>query len=151
MKKETLFIVGVAAVLAYLYLRPKKQAAPKAAVVDMPPPQLEIPNQTGKPAVGIKPPITIDDLSKKNPSDIQMQVEIIKPQERPEIKEPIFIPATNVWPNIYDRGVGRSLPTKADDVYYASFSGQCSENIQTACRCVKEKDARYRLDVPKML
>lgn len=151
MKKETLLVVGIAAVLAYLYFMPKKKAPIKNAVVDMPPPQLDVPKPLVKNAPGIKPPVTIDDLSKKNPSDIQMQIEIIKPQERPEIKEPIFISATNVWPNIYDRGVGASLPTKGDDKYYASFAGPCSENIQTACRCVKENDSRYKLDIPKML
>ena len=148
MKKETLFVVALAGVLAYLYFmkKDKKQDVVKPADIN-PQPKPSIPKLATNPVV--KSPVTVDDLSKKPvPADKYAYTEVMD-IKRPEIKEPVVIEPINLIPNIYDRGVGAKLNINPDQMY-ASFSGQCSENIQTACRCVKSKDSRYKLDIPQL-
>lgn len=157
MKKETLFVAGLAGILIYLYFKASKKKDKGTIKAELPPPQLgggqepTLTTKTTNQNASVKTPITVDDLSKKEILTVVPQV-LVAPAESPsKLKEPIFIRATNVWPNIYDRGVGAPMPIKRlDDQYYASFAGPCSENMMNACRCVKEKDKKYKLDIPKL-
>lgn len=151
MKKETLLVIGLAGLLTYLYLRNKKKK--EQNISGNMTPSLAASDVIPKTTVDLKAPVTLEDLSKKPATPMAtMEPTVVIPKQEPVIKEPIYIPSSNLWPNIYDRGVGAPLPTKApQDQYYASFAGACSEDIQTACSCVKEKDQRYRLDIPNLL
>ena len=158
MKKETLFVAGLAGILIYLYFKASKKKDEGTIKAEMPPPQLgggqepTLTTKTTNQTATVKKPITVDDLSKKDVLQVVPQA-LVAPETKPsKLKEPIFIRASNLWPNIYDRGVGAPMPIKGvEDKYYASFAGPCSENLLNACRCVKEKDSRYKLDIPKLL
>jgi hypothetical protein len=93
-----------------------------------------------------KRPISVGDLSKKQPISIPTKLEVMPDVLKPELKEPILMPAANLIPNVYDRGVNQPL----GDQYYASFAGTCSENIQNACKCTSTKKEKYQIDIPKL-
>lgn len=68
------------------------------------------------------------------------------------VKEPITIAATNLVPNIYDRGIGAPLPVNANgNEGFYNLSGVCSENIQSACKCADRPKENYKLDIPSFL
>lgn len=101
------------------------------------------------PPIGIaKAPITVEDLSLKLKQTIPTSEYVMPVLEKPTLREPISIPATNLIPNIYDRGVNQ--PLAPNDQYYASFAGSCSEDLQTACKCATTKKEKYKLDIPKL-
>lgn len=82
-----------------------------------------------------------NDVLRKNPVVVE---DIVVP-----IKQPITIPATNLIPNVYDRGVGQFVDFSGSDRYY-NMSGVCSESVADACRCsVKDKES-YKLDIPTL-
>ena len=67
-------------------------------------------------------------------------------------KEPISIPAINLIPNVYDRGIGMEMPVNADGGQgYYNMSGFCSENMQNACRCADKVKDDNKLDIPSFL
>ncbi len=151
MKRDTLLLLAAAGIIAYFLFKPKKkeEAKPAESKDDKKGPAkdkiggpyaLPLPPQNGQ---LIRHSLNLGDLVKKP---------VYYPREnriRPELKEPVIIQPVNLIPNVYDRGVGAKLSFDSDK-YYASFSGPCSENIQTACRCVKEKDTRYKQDIPQL-
>jgi hypothetical protein len=93
-------------------------------------------------------PVTVDDLSKKvKPAFVKTDY-VMPDIVKPAYKEPIQMPALNLVPNIYDRGVNQPLPNK--DAYYASFAGQCSEDMQTACACASARKEKFSIDIPKL-
>jgi hypothetical protein len=93
-----------------------------------------------------KNPLQVDDFSKKQPVFVTPKLDVMPDVLKPELKEPISMPAANLIPNVYDRGVNQPLPDK----YYASFAGTCSENIQSACKCTSKKSEKYQIDLPKL-
>ena len=93
-----------------------------------------------------KNPLLVGDMNKKSPAYINPKLQVMPDIIKPELKEPISMPANNLIPSVYDRGVNQPLP----DQYYASFAGTCSENIQSACKCTSSKNEKYQIDIPKL-
>lgn len=152
MKSRDILLITVIGLAAYYLLMGKKKPLKKE---DMPAGKggsaTPIFKGNGAPQPQPRPTptvVTVDDLSKKvKPAFVQTDY-VMPAIQKPAYKEPIQIPALNVVPNIYDRGVNQPLPNK--DAYYASFAGQCSEDIQTACACSSTKKEKFSIDIPKL-
>jgi hypothetical protein len=97
---------------------------------------------------GFKKPVTVDDLSLQLKPVMQPQEFVMPTLEKPALREPIEIPATNLIPNVYDRGVNAPLPM--NDKYYASFAGTCSSSMENACKCASTRKDKYQIDLPKL-
>lgn len=152
MKSRDILLITVIGLVAYYLLMGKKKPLKKE---DMPAGKggsaTPVFKGNGAPQPQPRPTptvVTVDDLSKKvKPAFVQTDY-VMPDIEKPAYKEPIQMPALNLVPNIYDRGVNQPLPNK--DAYYASFAGQCSEDIQTACACASTKKEKFSIDIPKL-
>lgn len=132
MKNRDILLLGGAALLAYLLLRRKKRpmmASDIKTTVSAP-----TPAPTAKAA--------FSSVLKKNPVVVE---DIVVP-----VKKPIMIPATNLIPNIYDRGVGQDVDFGASGEKYYNMSGICSENVAQACNCSVKNKESYKLDIPTL-
>lgn len=67
-------------------------------------------------------------------------------------KEPVLIPASNLIPNVYSRGINQPIPLEvsANGDRYFNMSGTCSQNIESACKCTAKTKNRYKLDIPNI-
>jgi hypothetical protein len=153
MKTRNILLLAGVGYLAWLYFRNKKKPLKaedlSAGKNGSPAPLLKgngAPEAPTSPA--LKQPITVDDLSMKVTPVFDVQPMAMPILEKPALREPIVMPATNLIPNTYDRGVGQPLPM--NDQYYASFAGVCSENIESACKCAGQRKEKYKLDIPKL-
>jgi hypothetical protein len=123
---QTLVVVGIAAVAAYMLLRKRP-----LSVADLPSDKaapLPNPLQTG---------ITVSELKKKG------NMELSFTGFKSPVKQPLYIKPRNVVPSIYDRGIG-------DEVnFYGNLQEGATVNISNAC---KATDRRNRLptELPKI-
>lgn len=132
MKNRDILLLGGVALLAYLLLRRKKRpmmASDIKTTVSAP-----TPAPTAKAA--------FSSVLKKNPVVVE---DIVVP-----VKKPIMIPATNLIPNIYDRGVGQDVDFGASGEKYYNMSGICSESVAQACNCSVKNKESYKLDIPTL-
>lgn len=142
METRTIVGIGVIALLAYYLFKGKKVVTLADIKVVKNPSVPRLPTQPIKVTVNNK----VDDVVlRKSP----LLIEDI----RVPVKRPIFIPATNSIPNVYDRGVGQPLAFSAsainEDSYY-NMAGVCSESTQNACRCSVERVKKNRLEIPQL-
>jgi len=154
MKSRDILLIAVIGLAAYYLLMGKKKPLKKE---DLPAgsggSKAPTMKGTGAPTSptgngGQKSPVTVDDLSKRvKPAFVA--TDYVMPQiEKPALRKPVEIQALNVIPSVYDRGVNQPLANK--DQYYASFAGQCSEDIQNACKCASTKKEKFQIDIPKL-
>jgi len=153
MKTRNILLVAGVGLLAWWFLKNKKKPLTKedlsAGQGGSPAPLLKGNGAPEAPAAStLKQPLTVDDLSKKQTVALEIKNYVVPVLEKPTLKEPIAIPATNLVPNMYDRGVGQPLPM--NDQYYASFAGVCSENMESACKCTSQRKEKFKLDLPKL-
>lgn len=153
MKTRNILLLAGVGYLAWLYFRNKKKPLKaedlSAGKNGSPAPLLKGNGAPQAPAMPtVKQALTVDDLSKKVAQDLPVKNLVTPEILKPTFKKPIDIPATNLIPSVYDRGVGQPLPM--NDQYYASFAGVCSENMESACKCVAGKKEKYQLDLPKL-
>ncbi len=152
MKSRDILLLAGVGLLAWWLLRDKKKPLMKEDLSagkggsDAPPFKGAQDKKAPNPYRLRKNPISVDDLSKKQPVFVTPKLDVMPDVLKPELKEPISIPAANLIPNVYDRGVNQPLP----DQYYASFAGVCSEDIQSACKCTSTKSEKYQIDLPKL-
>lgn len=154
MKSRDILVLAVIGLAAYYLLMGKKKPLKKE---DLPAGSggsaAPVIKGTGAPQAptsngGQKTPVTVQDLSKRTKPTFVPTDYVMPDIEKPALKQPIEIPALNLIPNVYDRGVNQPLPNR--DQYYASFAGQCSEDIQTACKCASNKTEKFKIDIPKL-
>jgi hypothetical protein len=139
MKTRTIVGIGAIALLAYLLLRKKKGVELSNIKVDK--------NAPAPPT----PTASLTVVKSDAPVNLKSSPILLEDIKVP-VKEPIFIPATNSIPNVYDRGVGQPLAFSANgnqESFY-NMSGYCSENVQNACRCSAGRTGKYTLDVPQL-
>jgi hypothetical protein len=151
MNNKTLVGIGVVALLAYYLFRKKDKKVVKKE-------DLQASKNSPAPILAnLKRQLTIDDI--KTPSTGNSGSGGVVQIRRPRVvledikvgaKEPIVIGATNLVPNIYDRGVGKTLSLSGEDGFYINMSGTCTENIQMACKCSEREKPAYKLDVPML-
>jgi hypothetical protein len=123
---QTLVVVSIAAVAAYMLLRKKGVSVSDIPSVKAAP--LPNPLQTG---------ITVSELKKKG------NMELSFTGFKSPVKQPLYIKPRNVVPSIYDRGIG-------DEVnFYGNLQEGATVNISNAC---KATDRRNRLptELPKI-
>ena len=140
MKTRTIVGLGAIALLAYLLLKKKK----KNVVLS----DIKVDSTAPAPAT---PSASVSVSKSSSPVNLKRSPVLIEDIKVPA-KEPIFIPAINSIPNVYDRGVGQPLAFSANgkvESFY-NMSGYCSENVQNACRCSSEKTGKYTLDIPQL-
>ena len=154
MKTRDIIIVAGLGLLAYYLLMGKKKPLMKE---DLPAgsggSKAPLLKGNGAPEAPVKSPaqktpLTVEDLSLKIKPSLPVQEYVMPTLEKPTLKEPISIPANNLIPNVYDRGVNQ--PMAVNDQYYASFAGNCSENMQNACKCASTRKEKFKLDIPKL-
>lgn len=123
---QTLVVVGIAAVAAYMLLRKKP-----LSVADLPSDKaapMPTPLQTG---------ITVSELKKKGNMELNFT------GFKSPVKHPLYIKPRNVVPSIYDRGIG-------DEVnFYGTYEGGATVNISKACKAADTTD-RLRSELPKI-
>lgn len=132
MKTKDILLVGGVALIAYLLLRRRK----RPMVVS----DIKTTVSAPTPAPSVK--AAFNDVLRKNPVVVE---DIVVP-----VKKPIMIPATNLIPNIYDRGVGQAVDFGASGERYYNMSGICSENVAEACKCSVKTKESYKLDIPTL-
>lgn len=154
MKTRDILLIGGLGVLAYYLLTRKKPDLTKedlsAGKGGSPKPTFPSQPKLATPPLNpnAKQPITVEDLSLKIKPVIPTQEYVMPQLEKPTLREPILIPATNLIPSVYDREVNQ--PIAPNDQYYASFAGTCSEDMQSACKCASTRKEKYQLDIPKL-
>jgi hypothetical protein len=123
---QTLVVVGIAAVAAYMLLRKKP-----LSVADLPSDKaapLPNPLQTG---------ITVSELKKKGNMELNFT------GFKSPVKQPLYIKPRNVVPSIYDRGIG-------DEVnFYGNLQEGATVNISNACKATDRRN-RLRTELPKI-
>ena len=140
METRTILGLGALALLAYLLLRKKKGIELSNIKVDKNAPAPSTPT------------VSLTVVKSDAPVNLKSSPVLLEDIKVP-IKKPIFIPAINVIPNVYDRGVGQPLAVSANasqESFY-NMAGYCSENVQNACRCTAGRTGKYTLDVPQLL
>jgi hypothetical protein len=139
MKTRTIVGLGAVALLAYLLLRKKKGVQLSDIKVDKNAPAPSTPTAS----------VTV--VKSDAPVNLKSSPVLIEDIKVP-VKRPIYIPAINSIPNVYDRGVGQPLDMAANaskESFY-NMSGYCSENLQNACRCSAARTGKYTLDIPQL-
>ena len=139
MKTRTIVGLGAVVLLAYLLLRKKKGVELSNIKVDKNAPAPSTPTAS----------VTV--VKSDSPVNLKSSTVLLEDIKVP-IKNPIFIPAINVIPNVYDRGVGQPLAfsgNRSQESFY-NMSGYCSENVHNACRCSVARTGKYTLDVPQL-
>lgn len=132
MKNRDILLLGGVALLAYLLLRRRK----RPMVVS------DIKTTVSAPTPAPSAKAAFNDVLKKNPVLVE---DIVVP-----VKKPIMIPATNLIPNVYDRGVGKDVDFGASGEKYYNMSGICSESVAQACNCSVKNKESYKLDIPTL-
>ena len=132
MKTKDILLLGGVALLAYLLLRRRKRPVMAS----------DIKTTVSAPTPAPSAAAAFNDVLKKNPVVVE---DIVVP-----VKKPIVIPATNLIPNIYDRGVGQPVALGAGGERYYNMSGICSESVASACKCTVETKESYKLDIPTL-
>jgi hypothetical protein len=123
---QTLVVVGIAAVAAYMLLRKKP-----LSVADLPSDKaapLPNPLQTG---------ITVSELKKKG------NIELNFTGFKSPVKQPLYIKPRNVVPSIYDRGIGEEVN------FYVNLQEGATVNISNACKATDRRN-RLRTELPKI-
>lgn len=151
MNNKTLLGIGVVALLAYLYVRKRDKKVLKVE-------DIKAPKNAPLPVVAdLKKQLMLSDI--KKPSNGNSGKGGIVQVKRPRVvledikvgaKKPVVIGATNLIPNVYDRGVGQTLSVSGDNAFYQNMSGDCSQNIQEACKCSEKAKPAYKLEVPSL-
>jgi hypothetical protein len=139
MKTNTIVGLGAIALLAYLLLRKKKGVELSNIKVDKNAPAPSTPTAS----------LTV--VKSDAPVNLKSSAVLLEDIKVP-VKRPIYIPAINSIPNVYDRGVGLPLEMSANgsqETFY-NMSTYCTENTQNACRCSANRTRKYDLDVPKL-
>lgn len=143
MNRKTVFTIAALGILAYWLLRKKPQAKEIGQAPDV---------KTGDKTIeGVdkgtvaQTTATLKAMGVTVPKKVLLQVEDIKVP----VKDPIYVSPVNLAPNIYDRGVGQPLMATSEAFY--NMSGVCTEDIQKACNCQKDKSTEYKLDIPSFL
>lgn len=132
MKTKDILLLGGVALLAYLLLRRRKRPVMAS----------DIKTTVSAPTPAPSAAAAFNDVLRKNPVVVE---DIVVP-----VKKPIVIPATNLIPNIYDRGVGQPVDIGAGGERYYNMSGICSESVASACKCTVETKESYKLDIPTL-
>lgn len=155
MKSRDILLIAVIGLVAYYLLMGKKKPLKKE---DLPAgsggskaPLLRgsgAPQAPRNPSPALKSPLTVQDFSLQIKPAFATRDYVMPQIEKPALRQPIEIQALNVIPSVYDREVNQPLPNK--DQHYASFAGQCSEDIQTACKCASTKKEKFEIDIPKL-
>lgn len=151
MNNKTLVGIGVVALLAYLYVRNRDK---KLLQVE----DINVPKNAPMPVVAnLKKQLMLSDIQKPSTGNsgkggiVKIRRErVVLNDIKVGAKEPIVIGATNLVPNIYDRGVGQTLPLLGEDGFYLNMSGTCTENIQMACRCSEREKPAYKSEIPML-
>lgn len=154
MKTRDIVIIAGLGLLAYYLLKRKKPLMKEDLPAGSGGSKAPLIKGSGAPEApknsspALKSPVTLEDLSLKVKPALATQEYVMPSLEKPALRVPVSIPATNLIPDVYDRGVNQSLPTK--DQYYASFAGACSESMESACKCASTRKEKYKLDIPKL-
>lgn len=155
MNNKTIFTLAAIGVLAYWYFGMRKKtpmttadlkAEPKPGAPATTTSSAPIPAPTTKP-VRVKE-VQLEDIPYKMPQFVKPEKRIFQKPAKPVMKEDIYVSPTNLIPNVYDANM--NIAVYPDRNNYANFSGACSENIQNACRCSKENDVKYKLNIPQL-
>lgn len=157
MNNKTIFTLAAIGVLAYWYFSMRKKTpmttadlkaepkpgAPATTTSSAP---IPIPSTATKP-VRVKE-VQLEDIPYKMPQFVKPEKRVFQKPAKPVMKEDIYVSPTNLIPNVYDANM--NIAVYPDRNNYANFSGACSENIQNACRCSKENDVKYKLNIPQL-
>lgn len=157
MNNKTIFTLAAIGVLAYWYFSMRKKTpmttadlkaepkpgAPQTTTSSAP---IPIPPTATKP-VRVKE-VQLEDIPYKMPQFVKPEKRVFQKPAKPVMKEDIYVSPTNLIPNVYDANM--NIAVYPDRNNYANFSGACSENIQNACRCSKENDVKYKLNIPQL-
>lgn len=157
MNNKTIFTLAAIGVLAYWYFGMRKKTpmttadlkaepkpgAPATTTSSAP---IPIPSTATKP-VRVKE-VQLEDIPYKMPQFVKPEKRVFQKPAKPVMKEDIYVSPTNLIPNVYDANM--NIAVYPDRNNYANFSGACSENIQNACRCSKENDVKYKLNIPQL-
>lgn len=170
MNNKTIFTLAAIGVLAYWYFGMRKKTpmttadlkaepkpgAPATTTSSAPIPapttkpvrvkEVQFPAPTTKP-VRVKE-VQLEDIPYKMPQFVKPEKRVFQKPAKPVMKEDIYVSPTNLIPNVYDANM--NIAVYPDRNNYANFSGACSENIQNACRCSKENDVKYKLNIPQL-
>ena len=138
MKTRTIVGLGAVALLAYLLLRRKRVQLS----------DIKVDKNAPAPST---PTASLTVVKSDAPVNLKSSPVLIEDIKVP-VKRPIYIPAINAVPNVYDRGVGQPLAfsANASQESFYNMSGYCSENVQNACRCSAGKTGKYTLDIPQL-
>lgn len=145
MNKNTLLTLAALGLIGYFILRKKKEAKEVGQSTEE--------NTSGKVVNGVdagtkaETTATLKAKGVKMPKKRRVLVEDIKVP-----KEPVIIPATNLIPSVYGRGIGQPLPTyvSANGDSFFNRSGYCSENMENACKCLTKDKQKFKLDIPNI-
>jgi hypothetical protein len=145
MNRNTLLTIAVLGVVAYFVFRKPKEAK-------------EI-GQSPEDA-GSKKVVKGVDAGTKADTTATLKARGIKPPKKRRVlvadikvpKNPVIIPATNLIPSVYGRGIGQPMPTyvSANGQGFFNRSGYCSENIENACKCLTTDKQKFKLDIPNI-
>lgn len=151
MNNKTIFTLAAIGVLAYWYFGMRKKTPITTSDLKAEPkPGASATTTSFAP---ILPPTTkkvveLEDIPYKMPQFVKPEKRIFQKPAKPVMKEDIYVSPTNLIPNVYDANM--NIAVYPDRNNYANFSGACSENIQNACRCSKENDVKYKLNIPQL-
>jgi len=155
MNNKTIFTLAAIGVLAYWYFGMRKKNPVTADDLKSDKKPTDAKASTATPASNTpasasapKKQVQLEDIPYKMPQFIAPEKRVFVKPAKPVMKEDIYVSPTNLIPNVYDANM--NIAVYPDRNNYANFSGACSENIQNACRCSKENDVKYKLNIPQL-
>ena len=155
MNNKTIFTLAAIGVLAYWYFGMRKKTPVTADDLKSDKKPTDAKASTATPASNTsasasapKKQVQLEDIPYKMPQFIAPEKRFFQKPAKPVMKEDIYVSPTNLIPNVYDANM--NIAVYPDRNNYANFSGACSENIQNACRCSKENDVKYKLNIPQL-
>lgn len=151
MKKNTLLALAAIGILGYWYFRMRKKPAMTTDDLKAKPKDSTASTASTsapQPIDKTRKQVQLEDIPYKMPQFVKPEKRVFVRPLKPVVKEDIYVSPKNVMPNLYDNNIG--VDVYPDKNNYANFSGACSENIQTACRCSKAKNEKYKLNIPQL-
>jgi hypothetical protein len=155
MNNKTIFTFAAIGILAYWYFGIRKKSPVTAEDLKSDKKPTDAKASTATPASNtpaslspMKKQVELEDIPYKMPQFSAPEKRVFVKPAKPVMKEDIYVSPLNLIPNVYDANM--NIAVYPDRNNYANFSGACTENIQNACRCSKENNVKYKLNIPQL-